>query len=95
MRQTLLRQSIRHALARGAAIATAPQSARSALALTVLGLLPNHAFAQDAQDAPAQNLETDWAEAGNGRFIEAEDAAALGPALESALLPPFERPARR
>ena len=38
MRQTLLRQSIRHALAARAAIATAPQSARSAMALAALGL---------------------------------------------------------
>ena len=72
MRQTLLRQSIRHALARGAAIATAPQSARSALALTVLGLLPNHAFAQDAQDASAQNLETITVTGSNIRRVDIE-----------------------
>ena len=48
MQRTLLRQSIRQALAARAAIASAPESARSALVVAALGLVSNAVLAQDA-----------------------------------------------
>jgi outer membrane receptor protein involved in Fe transport len=74
MQQTLLRQSIRHALAQRAAIARAPQSARSAMALAVLGLVPAAAFAQDApQDQTSnQQLETITVTGSNIRRVDIE-----------------------
>ncbi|MET0232251.1 MAG: TonB-dependent receptor [Rhodanobacteraceae bacterium] len=73
MRHTLLRQSIRHALCARAAIASAPQSARSALAFAALGLVPNAAFAQDApQDQNNQQLETITVTGSNIRRVDIE-----------------------
>jgi len=72
MQQTLLRQSIRRAIATRAAIAIAPQSARSAIALAALGLLPYTAFAQDAQDAAEQKLETITVTGSNIRRVDIE-----------------------
>src|SRR4051812_34528682 len=72
MRQTLLRQSIRRALATPAAIAIAPQSARSALALAAIGLLPAQVFAQDAQDQSNQQLETITVTGSNIRRVDIE-----------------------
>src|SRR6478609_3590644 len=73
MQETLLRQSIRHALAARAAIAMAPQSARSAMALAALGLVPTAAFAQDApQDQNNQQLETITVTGSNIRRVDIE-----------------------
>ncbi|MGH8172897.1 MAG: TonB-dependent receptor plug domain-containing protein, partial [Rhodanobacteraceae bacterium] len=72
MQQTLLRQSIRRALATRARIATAPQSAKSAVALAALGLLAGPAFAQDAQDAGSQSLETITVTGSNIRRVDIE-----------------------
>ncbi len=73
MQQTLLRQSIRRALSARVAFAPAPQSARSALVLASLGLLPNAAFAQDApQDQNNQQLETITVTGSNIRRVDIE-----------------------
>ena len=73
MQQTLLRQSIRHALAARAAIAMAPQSARSAMALVALSFVPLAASAQDApQDAGNQQLETITVTGSNIRRVDIE-----------------------
>src|SRR5690349_5661688 len=73
MQQTLLRQSIRRALNARAAIAMAPQSARSAMALAALGFAPFAASAQDApQDQNNQQLETITVTGSNIRRVDIE-----------------------
>jgi outer membrane receptor protein involved in Fe transport len=59
-------------MAMRAAIATAPQSARSAIALAALGLLPSPAIAQDAQDQGSQSLETITVTGSNIRRVDIE-----------------------
>jgi len=71
MRHTLLRASIRRALATDAGIA-APKSARSITALVAMGLLTSQAFAQDAQDQGDQKLETITVTGSNIRRVDIE-----------------------
>ena len=73
MQRTLLRQSIRQALAARAAIASAPESARSALVVAALGLVSNAVLAQDApQDQNNQQLETITVTGSNIRRVDIE-----------------------
>ncbi|MEO7325475.1 MAG: TonB-dependent receptor [Dokdonella sp.] len=71
MNNTLLRQAIRLALDTKASFSTTPMSVKSLAALTVLGLLPVSALAQD-QDAQTQKLETITVTGSNIRRVDIE-----------------------
>ncbi|MEO6690545.1 MAG: TonB-dependent receptor plug domain-containing protein, partial [Dokdonella sp.] len=71
MNDTLLRQAIRLALDTKASFSTTPMSVKSLAALSVLGLLPVSALAQD-QDAQSQKLETITVTGSNIRRVDIE-----------------------
>ncbi|MEO5625948.1 MAG: TonB-dependent receptor [Dokdonella sp.] len=71
MNDTLLRQAIRLALDTKASFSTTPMSVKSLAALSVLGLLPVYALAQD-QDAQTQKLETITVTGSNIRRVDIE-----------------------